>query len=291
MAERKELLLTAVVCAGEQETDPEVLRQHAVPETAEGMEVLVFPGTAAALQQGIREAAGRYLLVLQPGDRMTEGSAAALMEELSDCAEDAVIFENVSGYSLLGTPVEHHKTYRFDDIAEGLEADLPNLALRTGLLRERDISVAADSSDPAEELLIRTAEHTETVRFTGLAVIAPGEDPSTSEEARQAMIREKAARDRLLAELLPVYDRTKEPHPARGYLMARHLAGIVSCRIRTGLYEGPKSGAKQEIMALDRQLKKEYPAVYYSNRNSAVELLRKSAYLMFGRLSRIAGER
>lgn len=257
-------------------------------------------GHGSGVNTGIREARGRYFKVIDADDWVSSKPFQNLMKALETADADIVSSgflwakDNGSGYPAsfptqaeMKEPfkgVQYGETYRFSDIADQLYLKIHNLAYRTELLKEHDITLDEHCYYVDTEYITYPIPFVETVVFIPDFVYRYRINRKGQSMSVKQMQRYAENYDRVLESLLRFYasDTVKNSEEKKQQYIANIIARTAAARIRIYLSLPACRENKEALIRFDEGLKKDHPDIYRANINKAVNALRKSNYMLYG---------
>lgn len=257
-------------------------------------------GHGSGINCGIEAATGRYFKVVDADDWVDCAGFVRLLECLSETAADMVVSGFYWAYDDGGKEdhfrkkaeirkpfpgVVYGRTYDFDEIAHRIYIKMHGLTIRTAILKDHKIRIDENCFYVDTEYVLFPIPYVRTVCFTSDFVYQYRIGRSGQSVNPDKMVRLQSDYDRVLQTLFDFYSQcllglipcsaAKQRYIAR--MIARTAVGKM--KILLSMPFGEKS--RSRLVAFERRMKRDYPAVYKSNRNLAVHLLRLSRYRLY----------
>lgn len=261
-------------------------------------------GHGSGINCGIQHARGRYFKVVDADDWVAPDAFAHLVQFLKHSDSDIVYsgflwafdhgqastedFQKKAEFEVPFTGVIYEKEYRFDDIAEKAYIKMHNLTIKTDILREHGIHIDEHCFYVDTEYISYPIPFAESISFLKDFVYMYRIGNASQSISIEQMQRNEKNYDKVLCSLLSFYSRLGREIPCSspkktyvGNIIARTVAGKYKV-----ILSAPACQQKREqLQRFDKDLKKNYPAIYASNVNKAVWLLRKTNYTAYRMIS------
>lgn len=202
---------------------------------------------------------------------------------LTDEVKSPDAYERKAEFTEPFSGVEYHKVYDFESIADQCYVKMHNMTIRTDILREHQIQIDEHCYYVDMEYILYPMPYVRTIAFLPefLYQYQIGRQGQSMDPAK--MQRNATQYDHVLASIYAYYDAycrdIKQPN--RKMYIDRLISRFYASRVKILLSMPDAAGRKQEFIAMDEKLKKQYPEIYTANLNPAIRLLRRSGYLMY----------
>lgn len=255
-------------------------------------------GHGSTINRGIREAAGLYFKTVDGDDLVHSEGLYELIRYLRTAEEDLVVtdferFEDASGKMLQKVTVgfggkKYKHMYSFDDISKYVYINMHAAAFRTEVLRQMDRHLDEHCFYVDAEYMIYPIPELETVVFLDVLVYRYRLGRDEQSMNIQNMQKNMSHHEKVLAHLLEFYDDRQNglTEEKRAYV-AKGIAKIAVSQIKIYLTYPADAEWKKKIRELERNLKRNYTAIYHSMSNPAVQLLRFCGYILYPVVSKI----
>lgn len=257
-------------------------------------------GHGSGINCGIANASGRYFKVVDADDWVDGAAFANLVKWLKKTDSDLVYsgfywaydrgeasvedFEKKAEFPIPFEGVVYQKEYRFDEIAEKLYIKLHNMTIRTSILRDHGIHIDENCFYVDTEYISYPIPYVNTISFLEDFVYLYRIGSAGQSVSMEKMQQNEKNFDRVLASLLKFYDQLEKEipcsKPKKKYL-ENLFARIAAGKYKIMLSQKASCEKKNQMREFDRKLREEYPAIYSSNINFAVTLLRRSGFILY----------
>lgn len=179
--------------------------------------------------------------------------------------------------------VEYHKVYDFESIADRCYVKMHNMTIRTDILREHQIHIDEHCYYVDMEYILYPMPYVETIAFLPefLYQYQIGRQGQSMDPAK--MQRNAAQYDHVLASIYAYYDahcRDIE-QPNRKKYIDRLISRFYASRIKILLSMPDAAKRKNEFIAMEETLQRDYADIYAANINKPIRLLRGSRYVLY----------
>ncbi len=258
-------------------------------------------GHGSGINCGIAHAKGYYFKVVDADDWVDKDAFVKLVKALKEKDTDIVysgflwtydngekdktLFKTEAEIRIPFEGVDYQKVYKFDDIADRLYIKMHSMTVKTEILRDNHITIDEHCYYVDAEYILYPIPYIETISFVDAFVYYYRIGNAGQSVSMEKMQKNEKNYDKVINSLLAFYqDLTKSgacSEAKRSYI-AGIIARIVAGKIKIMLSFPASRQKKEELRAFDRKLSGKYPKIYDSNKNKAVDLLRKSRYLLYG---------
>lgn len=257
-------------------------------------------GHGSGINCGIEHAKGTYFKVVDSDDWVDRDAFRRLFVSLRANAADVVYSGFLWAYdhgeqdkrsfrtkAEITEPfrgVAYQKTYLFDEIADRLYMKMHNLTIRTDILRGHRIRMDEHCFYVDTEYILYPIPYVKTILFLDSFVYYYRLGREGQSVGMERMQKNAENYDRVLASLLAFYRQLGQTIPCTEPKQ-RYIAGLIA-RVAAGkmkimLSYPPSPERKRQLQQFDENLKAQCRAVYDSNINKAVSLLRKTGYHLY----------
>lgn len=179
--------------------------------------------------------------------------------------------------------VEYHKMYDFESIADRCYVKMHNMTIRTEILRENQIHIDENCYYVDMEYILFPMPYVQTIAFLPefLYQYQIGRQGQSMDPAK--MQRNAAQYDHVLASICAYYDahcRDIE-QPNRKKYIDRLISRFYASRIKILLSMPDAAHRKNEFVAMEENLQRDYADIYAANVNKPIRLLRCSRYMLY----------
>ncbi len=258
-------------------------------------------GHGSGINCGIEHAAGLYFKVVDADDWVGKEAFEKLVKALKemdtdivysgflwtyDCGEDdKSLFKTKAEIEIPFEGVDYHKVYRFDDIADGLYIKMHSMTVKTEILKNNKIHIDEHCYYVDAEYILYPIPYVDTISFVDAFVYYYRIGSAGQSVGMEKMQKNETNYDKVINSLLAFYKDLTEKKSCsdeKRHYIAGIIARVAAGKIKIMLSFPASSQKKKELKAFDESLRVEYPEIYNSNRNKAVDMLRKSRYLLYG---------
>lgn len=258
-------------------------------------------GHGSGINTGIRSALGTYFKVIDADDWVDPEGFANLLMRLDETDAD-IVYSNFYWARETGTPetfrlkaelrapfsgARYGVKYRFSEICEGLYIKMHSMTIRTELLRAQNRSIDEHCFYVDTEFVLFPIPLVRTILFLDRYVYMYRLGRSGQSMSPERMQRNEEQFERVLHRLLDFYTecerevRSNAMEPEKLHYIANFLARVYAGWVKILLSYPASKEKKQKLQSRERELRRDYPEIYHSNGNRAVELLRRSGYLLY----------
>ena len=202
---------------------------------------------------------------------------------LTDEAKSPDAYERKTEFTEPFSGVEYHKVYDFESIADRCYVKMHNMTIRTDILREHQIQIDEHCFYVDMEYILYPMPYVETIAFLPefLYQYQIGRQGQSMDPAK--MQRNAAQYDHVLASIYAYYDahcRDIE-QPNRKKYIDRLISRFYASRIKILLSMPDAAERKNEFIAMEETLQRDYADIYAANVNKPIRLLRGSKYVLY----------
>ncbi len=202
---------------------------------------------------------------------------------LTDEAKSPDAYERKTEFTEPFSGVEYRKVYDFESIADRCYVKMHNMTIRTDILREHQIHIDEHCFYVDMEYILYPMPYVRTIAFLPefLYQYQIGRQGQSMDPAK--MQRNAAQYDHVLASICAYYDahcRDIE-QPNRKKYIDRLISRFYASRIKILLSMPDASRRKNEFIAMEEALHRDYDDIYAANVNKPIRLLRGSKYVLY----------
>lgn len=202
---------------------------------------------------------------------------------LTDEAKSPDAYERKTEFTEPFSGVEYRKVYDFESIADRCYVKMHNMTIRTDILREHQIHIDEHCFYVDMEYILYPMPYVETIAFLPefLYQYQIGRQGQSMDPAK--MQRNAAQYDHVLASIYAYYDaycRDIE-QPNRKKYIDRLVSRFYASRIKILLSMPDAPKRKNEFIAMEEVLHRDYADIYAANVNKPIRLLRGSRYVLY----------
>ena len=202
---------------------------------------------------------------------------------LTDEAKSPEEYERKVEFKEPFSGVEYHKVYDFESIADQCYVKMHNMTIRTEILRENQIHIDENCYYVDMEYILFPMPYVQTIAFLPefLYQYQIGRQGQSMDLAK--MQRNAAQYDHVLASIYAYYDahcRDIE-QPNRKKYIDRLISRFYASRIKILLSMPDAAKRKNEFVAMEETLQRDYADIYAANVNKPIRLLRGSRYMLY----------
>ena len=202
---------------------------------------------------------------------------------LTDEAKSPDAYDRKTEFTEPFSGVEYHKVYDFESIADHCYVKMHNMTIRTDILREHQIQIDEHCYYVDMEYILYPMPYVETIAFLPefLYQYQIGRQGQSMDPAK--MQRNATQYDHVLASIYAYYDahcRDIE-QPNRKKYIDRLISRFYASRIKILLSMPDASRRKNEFIAMEEVLHRDYADIYVANVNKPIRLLRGSRYVLY----------
>lgn len=202
---------------------------------------------------------------------------------LTDEKKSPDAYERKAEFTEPFSGVEYRKVYDFEAIADRCYVKMHNMTIRTAILREHQIHIDEHCYYVDMEYILYPMPYVETITFLPEFVYQYqiGRQGQSMDPAK--MQRNAAQYDHVLASIYAYYDAhcrdIRQPNQ-RKYI-DRLISRFYASRIKILLSMPDAVKRKDEFIAMEEILRRDYVDIYAANVNQAIRLLRGSKYALY----------
>lgn len=202
---------------------------------------------------------------------------------LTDEAKSPDEYERKAEFAEPFSGVEYHKVYDFESIADQCYVKMHNMTIRTDILREHQIHIDEHCYYVDMEYILYPMPYVRTIAFLPefLYQYQIGRQGQSMDPAK--MQRNAAQYDHVLASIYAYYDahcRDIAQLNRKKYI-DRLISRFYASRIKILLSMPDAAKRKNEFVAMEGTLRREYEDIYAANVNKPIQLLRGSKYVLY----------
>lgn len=202
---------------------------------------------------------------------------------LTDEAKSPEEYERKAEFNEPFSGVEYRKVYDFESIADQCYVKMHNMTIRTDILRERQIQIDEHCFYVDMEYILYPMPYVQTIAFLPefLYQYQIGRQGQSMDPAK--MQRNAAQYDHVLASIYAYYDtHCREINlPNRKKYIDRLISRFYASRIKILLSMPDAAKRKNEFIAMEETLQRDYADIYAANVNKPIRLLRGSRYMLY----------
>lgn len=257
-------------------------------------------GHGSGINTGIQYATGKYFKVVDADDWVERDAFVQLVNTLKHSTSDIVSsgfywvydegqkdkaeFTRKTEMDIPFVSVEYQREYSFDEIASQIYIKMHHMTIRTEILQQHDIRIDEHCYYVDTEYITYPIPYVNTITFVEGFVYMYRLGRQGQSVSMDKMQRNEKNYDCVIQSLLKFYKELGSEvscTPAKKTYIAGIIARVVAGKIKIMLSFPTRLEKKQEIQTFDEQLKATCPDVYLHNINKAVQMLRKSGYLLY----------
>lgn len=179
--------------------------------------------------------------------------------------------------------VEYHKVYDFESIADQCYVKMHNMTIRTELLKEHQIHIDEHCYYVDMEYILYPMPYVQSIAFLQefLYQYQIGRQGQSMDPAK--MQRNATQYDHVLASIYAYYDAHCKDikGPNRKKYIDRLISRFYASRIKILLSMPDAAKRKNEFIAMEETLQRDYADIYTANVNKPIRLLRGSRYALY----------
>lgn len=179
--------------------------------------------------------------------------------------------------------VEYRKVYDFESIADQCYVKMHNMTIRTEILRDHQIQIDEHCYYVDMEYILYPMPYVQTIAFLPefLYQYQIGRQGQSMDPAK--MQRNAAQYDHVLASIYAYYDAHCKDikGPNRKKYIDRLISRFYASRIKILLSMPDAAKRKNEFIAMEETLQRDYADIYTANVNKPIRLLRGSRYMLY----------
>lgn len=202
---------------------------------------------------------------------------------LTDETKSPEAYERKAEFTEPFSGVEYHKVYDFESIADQCYVKMHNMTIRTEILREHQIQIDEHCFYVDMEYILYPMPYVQTIAFLPefLYQYQIGRQGQSMDPAK--MQRNAAQYDHVLASIYAYYDtHCREINlPNRKKYIDRLISRFYASRIKILLSMPDAAKRKNEFIAMEETLQRDYADIYAANVNKPIRLLRGSRYMLY----------
>lgn len=202
---------------------------------------------------------------------------------LTDEAKSPDAYERKAEFTEPFSGVEYHKVYDFESIADQCYVKMHNMTIRTDILREHQIQIDEHCYYVDMEYILYPMPYVQSIAFLPefLYQYQIGRQGQSMDPAK--MQRNAAQYDHVLASIYAYYDAHCKDikGPNRKKYIDRLISRFYASRIKILLSMPDAAKRKNEFVAMEETLQRDYADIYTANVNKPIRLLRGSRYALY----------
>lgn len=202
---------------------------------------------------------------------------------LTDEAKSPEEYERKAEFTEPFSGVEYRKVYDFESIADQCYVKMHNMTIRTEILREHQIQIDEQCFYVDMEYILYPMPYVQTIAFLPefLYQYQIGRQGQSMDPAK--MQRNATQYDHVLASIYAYYDAHCKDIKGtnRKKYIDRLISRFYASRIKILLSMPDAAKRKNEFMAMEETLQRDYADIYAANVNKAIRLLRGSGYMLY----------
>ena len=179
--------------------------------------------------------------------------------------------------------VEYRKVYDFESIADQCYVKMHNMTIRTEILRDHQIQIDEHCYYVDMEYILYPMPYVQTIAFLPefMYQYQIGRQGQSMDPAK--MQRNAAQYDHVLASIYAYYDAHCKDikGPNRKKYIDRLISRFYASRIKILLSMPDAAKRKNEFIAMEETLQRDYADIYTANVNKPIRLLRGSRYMLY----------
>ena len=179
--------------------------------------------------------------------------------------------------------VEYRKVYDFESIADQCYVKMHNMTIRTEILKEHQIHIDEHCYYVDMEYILYPMPYVQSIAFLPefLYQYQIGRQGQSMDPAK--MQRNAAQYDHVLASIYAYYDAHCKDikGPNRKKYIDRLISRFYASRIKILLSMPDAAKRKNEFIAMEETLQRDYADIYAANVNKPIRLLRGSKYMLY----------
>lgn len=202
---------------------------------------------------------------------------------LTDEAKSPNEYECKAEFTEPFSGVEYRKVYDFEAIADLCYVKMHNMTIRTAILREHQIHIDEHCYYVDMEYILYPMPYVETIAFLPEFVYQYQIGRQGQSMDPSKMQRNATQYDHVLASIYAYYDAhcREIKQPNRKKYINRLISRFYASRIKILLSMPDASRRKNEFMAMEEVLHRDYADIYAANVNKPIRLLRGSRYVLY----------
>lgn len=257
-------------------------------------------GHGSGINIGILNASGKYFKVVDADDWVERGAFIKLLNTLRKSDSDIIAsgfywvydegqrnkedFVRKAEMKIPFVGVDYNKEYIFDEIADRIYIKMHHMTIKTETLKRNNIKIDERCYYVDSEYIIYPIPYVRTIKFVDAFVYMyrlGRQGQSVSIEKMQ--VNEKNY-DKVIESLLVFYDRLNKNimcSQEKQRYIEKIIARIIAGKMKIMLSYPPTNTKKKSIQGFEKRLRQNYPAIYNSNINKVLKILRWTNYLFY----------
>lgn len=249
-------------------------------------------GHGSTINTGIKIASGKYFKVVDGDDWVSGEALRNLISFLNDNTCDIVytnycwIDENSRKRKLDQTVpfsgVYYRKIYPFHEVSDRIFIKMHNMTIRTEILKAHCRPIQEHSFYVDNEYILYPVPYIQDIAFLE-DILYMYRIGRMEQSVNIAKMQERCEQhENVLNNLLNFYEHLEMEvsSQAKAYI-AKGIARMFCSQVKIYLSYKPDRFYKKKLIDSDQYLKNKYPEIYYSVRNTAIQLLRLSDYQLY----------
>lgn len=253
-------------------------------------------GHGSAINVGIALASGKYFRVVDSDDTLEPKAYEAYLMRLEkiDCdliATPFICIRHVNGISVKvqkrqiegAENLPKETILPFREAAEVLHVRMHEWTIRTRILKEQNIRISEHSFYVDMQYILFPVPWIETFCILPYAIYQYRLGEETQSVSVRNMQKNKEQHRTVLRSLIHFYKEREHCGDRKEILsyLATGIAKMEANQVQISLSLPIGKEAKQELIAIEQELKKECPAAYQRNKKKSLIWLRGSHYMMY----------
>ena len=202
---------------------------------------------------------------------------------LTDEAKSPEEYERKAEFKEPFSGVEYRKVYDFESIADRCYVKMHNMTIRTEILRDHQIQIDERCYYVDMEYILYPMPYVQSIAFLPefLYQYQIGRQGQSMDPAK--MQRNAAQYDHVLASIYAYYDAHCKDikGPNRKKYIDHLISRFYASRIKILLSMPDAAKRKNEFIAMEETLQRDYADIYAANVNKPIRLLRGSRYMLY----------
>ena len=251
-------------------------------------------GHGSTINKGIEVSSAKYFKVVDGDDFVEKEAFIDLIKSLKNTSADLVLsnfyWRDFKTGKLskeveeLATDIEYYKTYKVEDIVDKTFLKMHSYTIKTEILKKMNKRIREKCFYVDVEYIAYPLPYINTVLFTRKPVYIYNIGMNSQSMDMKNMQKRCTQHEKVLDDLLEYYLENNKNDS-----ISKALANICSRTLvsQYKIYLSLGCSFKENLLSLDKKIKKEYLGIYKSVRNPAIKILRESRYSLYFPLSLI----
>ena len=184
----------------------------------------------------------------------------------------------------LATNIEYYKTYKVEDIVDKTFLKMHSYTIKTEILKKMNKRIREKCFYVDVEYIAYPLPYVNTVLFTRKPVYIYNIGMNSQSMDMKNMQKRCTQHEKVLNDLLEYYLENNK-NDSRSKALANICSRTLVSQYKIYLSLG--CSFKENLLSLDKKIKKEYLGIYKSVRNPAIKILRESRYSLYFPISLI----